>query len=102
MIRHLEQALLRYEEGGAEFLEPFATCATEYADFHWEHMRAEEDDVMPRARAHLTAADWAEIDAAFADNEDPLLGDDARENYRQLFRQIVNLAPPPLGVGPAR
>jgi branched-chain amino acid transport system ATP-binding protein len=57
---------------------------------------------MPRSRLHLTAQDWKEIDAAFADNDDPLLGADARDSFRQLFRRIVNLAPPPLGVGPAR
>ena len=57
---------------------------------------------MPRSRLHLTAQDWQEIDAAFADNDDPLLGADARDSFRQLFRRIVNLAPPPLGVGPAR
>jgi len=102
LILGLKGALARYRQGGEPEFAAFAQGVTEFASFHWEHMRAEEDEVMPRARQHLTTADWAEIDAAFADNEDPLLGADARENYRQLFRQIVNLAPPPLGVGPAR
>ncbi len=101
-IVDVKAALARYQQGGEPEFAGFAQGVAEFASFHWEHMRAEEDEVMPRARQHLTAADWAEIDAAFADNEDPLIGADARENYRQLFRQIVNLAPPPLGVGPAR
>jgi hemerythrin-like domain-containing protein len=101
-IRDLHEALARYQREGAHEFAGFAQGAADYASFHWEHMRAEEDEVLPRAREHLTAADWAEIDTAFADHDDPLLGADARENYRQLFRRIVNLAPPPLGLGPAR
>ena len=101
-IRDLHEALARYQREGEDAFGGFAQQVADYANFHWEHMRAEEQEVLPRARRHLTAADWAEIDAAFADNDDPLLGVSARENYRQLFRKIVNLAPPPLGVGPAR
>ena len=80
----------------------FAQLVTNYASFHWAHMNAEENDVLPRARQHLSTADWVEIDAAFTDNDDPLLGADARAGFRQLFRRIVLLAPPPLGVGRPR
>jgi hemerythrin-like domain-containing protein len=99
-IENLRKALARYQHEGAREFGAFAQGVTDYAAFHWEHMRAEEHEVLPRARQRLTAADWAEIDEAFADNADPLLGIDAQENFRQLFRRIVNLAPPPLGVGP--
>jgi len=99
-IAALKDALARYRHEG-EFA-GFAQGVADFASFHWEHMRAEESDVLPRARKHLTAADWAEIDAAFADNDDPLFGEGARASYRELFRRIVNLAPPPLGVGPPR
>ena len=101
-IRDLHEALACFQREGAGAFGTFAKLVADFANFHWEHMRAEEQDVLPRARRHLTAADWAEIDAAFADNDDPLLGANAREDYRQLFRTIVNLAPPPLGVGPPR
>jgi branched-chain amino acid transport system ATP-binding protein len=101
-IADLNEALARYRKEGIEAFGSFAQQVAEFANFHWEHMRAEEQDVLPRARRHLVAADWAEIDTAFADNDDPLLGTSARDNYRQLFRKIVNLAPPPLGVGPPR
>jgi hemerythrin-like domain-containing protein len=101
-IHGLHEALAQYQQVGIEGFGGFAQLVADYANFHWEHMRAEEHEVLPRARRRLTAADWTEIDAAFADNDDPLLGANAREDYRQLFRTIVNLAPPPLGVGPAR
>ena len=64
-------------------------------------MRAEEDKLIPLAREHLTAEDWKEIDAAFTGHSDPLFGVAAEAEYNNLFRKIVNLAPPPIGVGPA-
>jgi hemerythrin-like domain-containing protein len=101
-IQALRLTLARYEEEGEREFGSFAQQLADYATFHWDHMRAEENEVIPRARQHLTASDWAEIDAAFADNADPLLGEKPRDDFRALFRRIVNLAPPPLGVGPAR
>jgi hypothetical protein len=54
------------------------------------------------ARRHLTAQDWDEIDAAFTGHSDPLFGATIQDGYAQMFRQIVNLAPRPVGVGPAQ
>jgi hemerythrin-like domain-containing protein len=79
---------------------PFADGVERYAHFHWRHMRTEEDEVLPLARAALTADDWAAIDAAFASNEDPVVGVPASKAFRELFRRLVALMPPPLGVGP--
>src|SRR5512144_1777779 len=39
-------------------LSDFADRVERYAHFHWLHMRKEEDDVLPLARAALTAEDW--------------------------------------------
>ena len=101
MIRHIEQALLRYEQGGAQFFEAFASRASEYADFHWRHMREEEDAILPLAERVLTAEDWEVIDNAFAGNDDPLLGIEPRRDYERLFTRIVMLVPPPIGIGPS-
>jgi branched-chain amino acid transport system ATP-binding protein len=102
LIQGLKDALARCQHEEGRDIADFAQRAADFASFHWDHMRREETEVLPRSRNHLTAQDWEEIDAAFADNDDPLLGADARDGFRQLFRRIVNLAPPPLGVGPAR
>ena len=67
---------------------------------HWDHMRREEKEVLPLAEQHLTPGDWETIDAAFAGHTDPLFGAEAGEEYDNLFRRIVHLAPPPIGVGP--
>lgn len=101
-IRELEQRLARYREGGAAEFPAFADAVEAYAVFHWDHMRREEREVIPLAKEHLTAADWEAIDAAFAGHTDPLLGTDQGAGFEALFRKIVNLAPPPIGVGPIR
>jgi hemerythrin-like domain-containing protein len=101
-IRALEQALARYQQGGTAEFPRFAAAVESYAAFHWNHMHAEEQEILPLAEKHLTADDWKEIDAAFLGHTDPLLGADARSEYQTLFSRIVNLAPPPIGVGPAR
>ena len=98
-IRLLEQTLTRYEEGGASEFGAFAEAVQSYAAFHWNHMRLEEDQVIPLARTHLTADDWNEIAAAFAGHSDPLFGQASTEHYDDLFRRVVNLAPAPIGVG---
>ena len=100
-IRDLHEALARYQQEGASAFGGFAQQVANFATFHWEHMRAEEQEVLPRARKQLTPADWAEIDAAFADNDDPLLGASARELPAVVPQDRQSRAPPPLGVGQA-
>jgi hemerythrin-like domain-containing protein len=100
-IRTLEQSLARYQSGGAREFPQFAAAVDDYAEFHWKHMRTEETELLPLAREKLTAEDWAEIDDAFVGNADPLVGVDAGKEYRALFTRIVNLAPSPIGLGPA-
>jgi hemerythrin-like domain-containing protein len=100
-LRELQQALTRYRHGGSAEFPEFAELVAGYAAFHWEHMRLEENDLLPLAERHLTDADWDEIDAAFLGHANPLLGAEQGDEYRELFRRIVNLAPPPIGVAPA-
>ncbi len=100
-IRTLEQALARYREEGVEAFAPFGAAVADYAAFHWDHAHAEENELLPQAEAFLTAADWEEVDAAFAGHTDPLASAKGGADYATLFRRIVELAPPPLGVGSA-
>jgi hemerythrin-like domain-containing protein len=81
-------------------LKPFAERVVRYAHFHWLHMRREEDDVLPLAMAALTGEDWDAIDAAFASNDDPVVGVPASKAFRELFRRLAAILPPPYGVGP--
>jgi len=100
-LRQMEQALLRYQQGGEHEFGAFAATADAFISFERSHIRNEEAQVIPLAMTHLTTADWIAIDSAFLDHADPLLGEGPREEYQELFRRIVNLAPPPIGVGPA-
>lgn len=101
-LARLAEAARAHAERGAAAFEAFAGAVRSYADFHWEHMRKEEDQLLPLASHSLTAEDWQAIDAAFASNVDPLAGLDPRLALRELFRRIAAMAPPPIGVGPGR
>ena len=72
-----------------------------YIDFYHQHMRVEETEVLPLAVRVLTPEDWAELDAAFLKNRDPLTGHDPDDVYRPLFKRILTVLPAPLGVGSA-
>jgi len=98
-IRVLEQALARYQQGGADEFSHFLAAVEAYAAFHWAHMKTEEKVVLPLAEKHLTVDDWEVIDAAFLGHTDPLLGIEAGAKYDELFRRITWLAPGPIGLG---
>ncbi len=101
-IRTLEQALTRYQQGGAAEFSNFMAAVEAYAAFHWKHMGTEEKEVLPLAEKHLTVGDWEVIDAAFLGHTDPLLGAEAGAECEALYGRILKLAPPPIGMGPAR
>ena len=77
----------------------FAAALRTYTQSLKAHIRTEEKDAMPLAREVLTAEDWAGIDEAFLDNDDPLFGESARAEFRDLFHRIASLAPESIGLG---
>jgi hemerythrin-like domain-containing protein len=98
LIRELERAVATFEIAWPEGASQFASAVKAYADFHWEHMRAEEQVLLPIAEAVLTEEDWKAVDEAFAGNEDPLA--DLREkDFAELFSRIVRITPAPVGLG---
>ena len=101
-IRDLEHALLGFEMMGESRREACEQAVQRYVAFYLDHMGVEEDQILPAARQHLGAADWAELDAAFAANRDPLTGHEPDDAYRPLFTKILSEAPAPVGLGPAR
>jgi hemerythrin-like domain-containing protein/nucleotide-binding universal stress UspA family protein len=78
--------------GDVEAVRGLEQAVEAYATFIWEHLGREEGVILPAAQRHLSDADWAEIDAAFAENRDPRFGGDVEHRFRQLFSRIVNLA----------
>jgi len=98
LIRDLEQALVGLEVGWQGGARAFSAAVDAYAQFHWSHMRKEEQKLLPLAERFLTVEDWREIDAAFAGNNDPI-ADLREQDFEKLFSRIVALAPEPLGLG---
>lgn len=99
-IRELEHALLAFEVMGEPRRADFEQAAERYVRFYLEHMALEETEVLPAARRALGDADWAELDVAFAANQDPLTGKHtATADYAPVFRQILMRAPAPIGLG---
>jgi branched-chain amino acid transport system ATP-binding protein len=76
-----------------------ATALRDYTAGLKAHIRTEEKSVLPLARGSLLAADWTEINQAFLNNDDPLFGDKAREEFRQLYHRVASLAPESVGMG---
>lgn len=101
-VRALEMALGRYQAGAPGGREAFMAAAETFADEIAVHMALEENVVIPLAKQHLEPEDWVEIAQAFGENGDPRFGAEPDHEFRSLFSRIVNLAPPPIGVGPAR
>lgn len=100
-LRQLEQALGQLEAGMPGSLAAFAQAAEKHIEEAWQHMNLEEKVVVPLAKKHLTTEDWIGIAEAFGENGDPRFGAKPDHEFRDLFTRIVNLAPPPIGVGPA-
>ncbi|MDP1527364.1 MAG: hemerythrin domain-containing protein [Rhodocyclaceae bacterium] len=101
-VRQLELALGQLEAGITGALEKFSAAADRLTEEAWDHMSLEEKLVIPLAKKHLTTEDWITIGEAFSENGDPRFGPKPDHEFRDLFTRIVNLAPPPIGVGPAR
>lgn len=99
-IRELEHALGHYEAGKPGGFELFAAAVDKFSAKTWQHVNVEEKSVIPLAKEYLTPADWVEIAEAFGEHGDPRFGTDLEDEFRALFSRIVNLAPPPIGVGP--
>lgn len=100
-IRDLEHDLLAFEVLGEARRAAFEQSVERYIEFYLSHMAVEENEILPLAREHLSAADWAELDAAFLANRDPLTGHEPTDLYRPLFSKIVANTPAPIGLGPA-
>ena len=97
-LKALRQRLARSAAGG-EASGEFAEALRIYTHGLRNHIRSEEKDVIPLARETLVAEDWAEIDRAFLDNDDPLFGEKAKAEFRELFHRIASLAPDSIGLG---
>lgn len=101
LVHELEHALTRYEFEGEAAAKPFLDLVERYAKFYFDHMRLEEDVILPAANQYLAAEDWDILDHEFSLEKDPLTGGEYKAGFDKLFSLIVNIAPAPIGLGPA-
>ncbi len=71
MITALRGAFHAFSYGTVNGLNRLATAVDEFAEFYWDHMRREEQQLLPLAAAHLTPEDWQRVESAFGDNTRP-------------------------------
>ena len=101
-LRRLAQVLIRYEEGGEREFPAFEREVENFARNYRDHMRKEEALLFPLAQQTLTARDWSKIDIAIGKNRDPLAMGRDTEDFDELFTRILQIAPPPIGLGRQR
>ena len=98
LVRVLERSVRSFEASWPRGADAFAAAVQAYADFHWAHMTCEEKELLPLAERVLSAKDWAAVEKAFAQNEDPI-ADLREQDFEQLYTRILSLAPAPIGLG---
>ncbi len=99
LISGLEGALNNYKEIGTAGFARFATDAEAYAKFVWGHLKLEEREILPAAKAHLKDEDWQEIAQAFSENGDPRFDQTQEEAFRDLIARILSRIPATRPVG---
>jgi hemerythrin-like domain-containing protein len=97
MVDELKRHLIAFQKGDARAGEQFGATAERYAELEWGHLQTEEDVFMPIAERVLSAEDWAEIHAAFRENDNPLFGIKPKDEADALYQRILALAPAPIG-----
>ncbi len=84
---------------GSAHLSALRDAVERYAMFEMAHIGLEEREIMPAATQNLSESDWRDINAAFADNDDPLFGRNQKKMFRRLYGEIVARSPAPHGLG---
>jgi hemerythrin-like domain-containing protein len=93
LVGELERALVHWQGGAPDGLNQFALALGNFSEFHWAHMRLEENEIFPRAERSLPESDWLAIAEAFGANEEPLFGTHRRKEFERPYQRIANLAP---------
>ena len=96
LIADLKRKLSAFENGEHQALPAFAESVEAYARMQWEHIRKEEDMLLPLAQRSLSADDWRRVAEAFQENDNPLFGVKPRDDAERLYRRILDLAAQPI------
>jgi hemerythrin-like domain-containing protein len=94
LLHALSGALDAAEAGGEAEVRAFSQIVYRFVEFYWQHMRLEEDVVLPAARRLFTEDDWDDLDCAFSGHVDPLVtiaGRYGDEDFTTLIRRLKGL-----------
>ena len=88
-----EEVLARARAATKQFQEDadsvaFKDAIDRYCQFEWDHMRLEEEEVIPAALDSLTAPDFRTLDNAFTNNEDPIFSNARKDKFDKLRAYI--------------
>ncbi len=89
LLKALEQALRDYDQRYPNGLDELERQVEEYLDIQWQHMRKEEEHVLPIAEKALRGEDWAAMNNAFSRHDDPMFGENVRTGFEALRHRIV-------------
>lgn len=88
-VAALSDAVDKLEKSPEDGKAQLQAAAEAYVTFQREHIGLEERELLPMARAALTAADWSSVDRAFGHDSDPMFGDNLETGFRTLFERIT-------------
>lgn len=89
-LTDLHEKLAQYIEGEAGADQAFKETFDKFANLQWQHMKSEEELIIPGARQYLNQSDWEEIAAAFEENGDPQFDEDTDASFERLFTRLMN------------
>ncbi len=91
-ITTLRRTLVAYRDD-PEAIGGFCDAATAFARHERDHIKLEERRILPLSLQVLEKEDWQTIDAAFEQNESPLLSPERRAEFDKLFALILRMVP---------
>ena len=97
-VRELQHLLLAWRFVGEARRAAFVAALDEYVRFYLRHMQLEESELLPLGATRLSAAQHAELDAAFEVARDPLVGGRRESVYDALFQRITEQTRNPIGL----
>lgn len=89
LIDELDAALKAYHNDYPEGLDALEAAAETFVTSQFDHMKLEEEKIIPAARDTLTSEDWDMINRVFSDNRDPMFSENVETAFHALHDHIV-------------
>lgn len=91
LFEALEAEWFLLKKEGKARVESFSTALENFMAAQWQHMRLEEQVILPAAKEYLLPSDWVEIADAFGKNGDPRFGAEPAGEFGTMFTKLARL-----------